>query len=197
MRSEHTPRSRRRSRCSSLRGAHDAALTGKHVAFCKSGSNVVSESDRGVRSGARGTGGGDGHAGGGAAHGNKRMLYFQTMSQKKSGAQFRNVPPSKIKHGAELVFTCCLLCFIHSRGRWTRTRLCTDAQAGLVSQPLPPPALRKKDNTEKNQLENSFGAIFMAYFQFTVTAAALPTLRNARGLRLGEESAGIEPPPAS
>lgn len=48
-----------------------------------------------------------------------------------------------------------------------------------------------------HELENSFGAIFMAYFQFTVTANCTSYSAKARSVRLGEERMGIDASPDS
>lgn len=111
------------------------------------------------------TGGGDGGAGGEGRikrkkERKKRVLYFQTMSQKRLQASFATSLPSKIKQRSVLVFTCSgALPRFHSSAR---CRVCAHRSAQMHRRvfscsPLPPTPReeKKKDNTEKNQLLSS------------------------------------------
>lgn len=98
------------------------------------------------------------------------------MSQNRT--QFRNVPPSKNKtfSSPRLHLLClALLPLLYPAYVHTALHKRTGGSC-LATSPPPYPQGKKKTPQRKIssylQLENSFGAIFMAYFQFTVTASS-------------------------
>lgn len=102
------------------------------------------------------------------------------MSQKR--IQFRNVPPSKNKtfSSPPRLHLLCLASLPLLYPAYVHTALHKRTGGSCLATSLsPPPTPRREEKKTPQrkissylQLENSFGAIFMAYFQFTVTASS-------------------------